>query len=649
GRDAIVREVQASEVTILVGETGSGKTTQIPQYLLESGKFSGQIAITQPRRVAATSLATRVSAEQDCSLGSTVGYAVRFDERTTSKTRIKYLTDGMLVREMMGDPLLERYSVVVVDEAHERSLRTDLVLASLKKILKQRNGTVDTKGKSRAKTDPLKVVVMSATLDAEKFSTFFTGAKILYVKGRQHPVTIYHTSTGQTDYVDAALRTFFQIHVDQPPGDVLIFLPGQEDIESLEASITTYAKQLPPDAAEVLICPLYASLPNAQQTRVFTPAPANHRKCILATNIAETSITIPGVKYVIDTGKQKEKQHIAREYGSGKPNFMIFVSGFDALITTNVTRSSAMQRAGRAGREGKGYCFRLYTQEAFEDMEYSPQPEIQRTNLTSAILQLKCVGQDLENMEFMDRPHPESVGSALRALLLLGALDEKSQLTDFGRSMAFFPLEPQYAAVILASVDNNCTSEVLSIVSILSSSSPLFPDSSSQREAAADARAKFRHLSGDHLSMLNVWSAYEIIAAEGKGARKEWCKKNHVNDRALSEAKNIRDQLVQVCVRTGVDWKASCGQDDAPILKSLVRGLVQNVALLQPDGSYKQLMGPKTVKIHPGSFLADKKASAVLYDELTYTTNIYARGVSAIRMSWVKDIPVRKARHVAVQ
>lgn len=273
-----------------------------------------------------------------------------------------------------------------------------------------------------------------------------------------------------------------------------------------------------------------------------------------------------------------------------------------------------MQRAGRAGREGKGYCFRLYTQEAFEDMEYSPQPEIQRTNLTSAILQLKCVGQDLETMEFMDRPHPESgtwhfplfylrtrsdfihpltVGSALRALLLLGALDETSQLTDLGRSMAFFPLEPQYAAVILASVDNNCTSEVLSIVSILSSSSPLFPDSSSQREAAADARAKFRHLSGDHLSMLNVWSAYEIISAEGKGARKEWCKKNHVNDRALSEAKNIRDQLVQVCVRTGVDWKVSCGQDDAPILKSLVRGLVQNVALLQPDGSYKQLMGPK--------------------------------------------------------
>lgn len=237
-----------------------------------------------------------------------------------------------------------------------------------------------------------------------------------------------------------------------------------------------------------------------------------------------------------------------------------------------------------------------------------------------------------------DLIHPLTVGSALRALLLLGALDEKSQLTDLGRSMAFFPLEPQYAAVILASVDNNCTSEVLSIVSILSSSSPLFPDSSSQREAAADARAKFRHLSGDHLSMLNVWSAYEIIALEGKGARKEWCKKNHVNERALSEAKNIRDQLVQVCVRTGVDYKVSCGQDDAPILKSLVRGLVQNVALLQPDGSYKQLMGPKvrgrsfthvslllclnvltyvqTVKIHPGSFLADKKVSAVLYDEL---------------------------------
>lgn len=294
------------------------------------------IAITQPRKVAATSLAARVSVEQGTTLGKRVGYCVRFDDKSGPETRIKYMTDGMLTQELLGDPLLSRYAVIIVDEAHERTLRTDLLLANLKRILRERNGDPGTKGKEKEKKNPLKVVIMSATLDAEKFSRFFkcvllwqtwrvtvlililiSRAKIIYVKGRQHPVKIYHSAQGQTDYVDAALRTFFQIHVDQPPGDVLIFLPGQEDIESLQKSIALFARQLPTDHPEVLVLPMFASLQPVQLQRIFAATQRGARKCILATNIAETSITIPGVRYVIDTGKSKEKRYLAGSSGGG--------------------------------------------------------------------------------------------------------------------------------------------------------------------------------------------------------------------------------------------------------------------------------------------------------------------------------------------
>ncbi|KAF8272264.1 P-loop containing nucleoside triphosphate hydrolase protein [Lactarius quietus] len=524
----------------------------------------------------------------------------------------------MLVREMMADPLLLRYDIVIVDEAHERTLRTDVVLASLKRILVLRNGEgADRKGKNKA--NPLKVVIMSATLDAEKFSKFFENAPVLYVKGRQHPVSIFHTSISQNDYVEAALRTFFQIHVDRALGDVLIFLPGQEDIENLQSSLRMYANQLPQGVPNVIVCPLYASLSLAQQARVFQPTPPDSRKCVLATNIAETSITIPGVRYVIDTGKQKEKRYLARIAGSG----------FDTLVTTDITKSAAMQRTGRAGREGHGYCFRLYTEEAFNSMAMSAEPEIQRSNLTAVFLMLKVIGQDLDKMLFMDKPDQDSVGSALRTLWLLDAIDDSRCLTDFGRSLALFPVEPQYAASLLISVKHQCTSEVVSIISLLSSSAPLFPDTTSERDAASEARAKFRHPSGDHWTLLTVFRAYdEICASEGKSGRKDWCKRNFVNQRTL-----------RVCHRMNIDCSITCGNDETPVLRSLLKGLLQQVAFLQPDGTYKQMMGPSIVKIHPSSFLIDKRSPAIIYSELVYTTNVYARYVSAIYKSFIAEYP----------
>ncbi|KAH8114655.1 P-loop containing nucleoside triphosphate hydrolase protein [Phellopilus nigrolimitatus] len=650
GREALIREFRENDTVVLVGETGSGKTTQVPQYILEADICgSGQIAVTQPRRVAATTLAQRVAEEQGVVLGSRVGYAVRFNEAHGPGTKIKFLTDGMLARELLADPLLSRYSVIVVDEAHERTLNTDLLIASLKTIQRERNGRSGKakapkgKGKGREDAGPLKVIIMSATLDADKFSRFFNNAKVLYVKGRQHPVKIYHTLAIQTDYVDAAIRTFFQIHVDHPPGDVLIFLPGQEDIESLDKAITTYAAQLPIGQMNVLTCPMYASLPQSQQSRVFQKTPAGTRKCILSTNIAETSITIPGVRYVIDTGKHKEKRHFAGHAGGG----------LDSLQTQDVSKSSAMQRAGRAGREGPGECFRLYTESDFMNLEDAAIPEIQRCSLMSSFLQLKCLGLDLQTLDFMDKPDEDSISAAMKSLFLLGALSDKSDLTHVGRQMNNFPLEPPYARALLTSCELGCTSEMLGIVSVLSAPSKLFFDSTEQREDAADARALFRHASGDHLTALAVLRAYEELVSGGAGkrARREWCRLHFVNERTLSEAVKIQAQMRGICERQGVDWAASCGGDDRPVLRSLLSGLTEHVARLRSEGGYVQMFGKsadppscfrQVVKIHPGSVLSNRKAPLIVYDELVLTGSTYARGVSVVDSEMVTECtPVR--------
>ncbi|KAK0213003.1 P-loop containing nucleoside triphosphate hydrolase protein [Desarmillaria ectypa] len=632
GKAAIIEEIRNNDVTVLIGETGSGKTTQVPQYILESGHAGdGLIAVTQPRRVAATSLATRVALEKNTTVGRLVGYSVRFDERSSPSTRIKYLTDGMIIRELLADPFLTKYSVIIVDEAHERTLRTDLLLSHLKSIQKRRVPSPDGKGKGKetnTSSRRLKIVIMSATLDAEKFSKYFAEAKILYVKGRQHPVKVYHSATDQMDYLDAALRTFFQIHMDQPPGDVLVFLPGQEDIESLEKSIQSLNRRLPPGRMEVLVCSMYAAQAPGQNAKVFSPSPSNTRKCILATNIAETSITIPGVKYVIDTGKCKEKRYLTSDTGGG----------LDTLLTRDITQSSAMQRTGRAGREGMGHCYRLYTEASFKNMPLSAEPEILRCGLASSLLQLRCIGQELENLDLMDRPEEDSIKAAFKTLFIIGGIDKKKELTQIGRSMAAFPLEPIHARAILASKDYGCTSEILSIISMLSASSKLYIDNSEQRETIIDSRRKFRHPSGDHLTLLNVVHAYEEIAAtESKISRKEWCKKHFLNERTLLEAKEIRVQLKHACVRVDMDPNVSCG-DEEPILKSLGHGLVQNSAFLQPDGSYKQTMGPSIVKIHPGSSMFEKKVPALIYDELIYTNHIYARGVSSIPKNFFQTL-----------
>uniref|UniRef100_A0A4W4E7W7 ATP-dependent RNA helicase DHX15 n=1 Tax=Electrophorus electricus TaxID=8005 RepID=A0A4W4E7W7_ELEEL len=439
---------------VLVGETGSGKTTQIPQWCVDMvrslpGPKRG-VACTQPRRVAAMSVAQRVADEMDVMLGQEVGYSIRFEDCSSAKTILKYMTDGMLLREAMNDPLLERYGVIILDEAHERTLATDILMGVLKEVVRQRMD--------------LKVIVMSATLDAGKFQIYFDSCPLLTIPGRTHPVEIFYTPEPERDYLEAAIRTVIQIHMcEEDEGDVLLFLTGQEEIDEACKRIKREIDDLGPEVGDIKIIPLYSTLPPQQQQRIFEPPPprkpsgAIGRKVVVSTNIAETSLTIDGVVFVIDPGFAKQKVY--------NPRIRV-----ESLLVTAISKASAQQRAGRAGRTRPGKCFRLYTEKAYKtEMQDNTYPEILRSNLGSVVLQLKKLGiDDLVHFDFMDPPAPETLMRALELLNYLAALNDDGDLTELGSMMAEFPLDPQLAKMVIASCDFNCSNEVLSITAMLS-------------------------------------------------------------------------------------------------------------------------------------------------------------------------------------
>jgi HrpA-like RNA helicase len=384
-----------NQILVLVGETGSGKTTQIPQWCLEMIQNTrgrkACVACTQPRRVAAMSVAQRVADEMDIILGQQVGYTIRFEDCSGPQTVLKYMTDGMLLREAMTDPLLERYQVIMLDEAHERTLATDILMGLLKEVAK-------------ARTD-LKIVIMSATLDAGKFQTYFDDAPLMTVPGRTHPVEIFYTPEPERDYLEAAIRTVIQVHLcEEGKGDVLLFLTGQEEIEDACKRIKREVDNLGPEVGEVKCIPLYSTLPPALQQRIFEAAPPNRangaigRKVVVSTNIAETSLTIDGIVFVIDPGFSKQKVY--------NPRIRV-----ESLLVSPISKASAQQRAGRAGRTRPGKCFRLYTEKAYKtEMQEQTYPEILRSNLGTVVLQLKKLGiDDLVHFDFMDPPGKTSV------------------------------------------------------------------------------------------------------------------------------------------------------------------------------------------------------------------------------------------------
>lgn len=375
-KEDFIKMLNSHQTVILVGETGSGKTTQIAQFIAEAGYCTEKrIVCTQPRRVAAMSVARRVADEMDVQLGQEVGYSIRFEECTGPKTFLKFATDGMLLREAMTDHTLSNYSIVILDEAHERTLSTDILFGLLKEIA--------------GKRPDLKIVVMSATLEAEKFQDYFLDAPLIKVPGRMHPVEIFYTQEPEKDYLEASVRTVVQIHTAEPEGDVLLFLTGEEEIEDACRKISREIEALGKAVGPAKVIPLYSTLPPHQQQRIFDPAPPAARpggppgrKIIISTNIAETSLTIDGIVYVIDPGFSKQKVYNPRQR-------------VESLLVSPISRASAHQRAGRAGRTRPGKCFRLYTEESFQrDLQEQTYPEILRSNLGSVVLQLKKLGID---------------------------------------------------------------------------------------------------------------------------------------------------------------------------------------------------------------------------------------------------------------
>ncbi|XP_075253098.1 putative pre-mRNA-splicing factor ATP-dependent RNA helicase PRP1 isoform X2 [Convolutriloba macropyga] len=499
--------LRSNQCHVLVGETGSGKTTQIPQWCVDFMRFSTKkgVACTQPRRVAAMSVAARVAEEMDVVLGQQVGYSIRFEDCSGPLTLLKYMTDGMLLREAMTDPLLEKYGVIILDEAHERTLATDILMGLLKEVIKNR--------------PDLKLVVMSATLDAGKFQEYFDNCPLMSVPGRTHPVEIFYTPEPERDYLEAAIRTVVQIHMcEEVKGDILLFLTGQEEIEEACKRLQKEIDNLGPDVGMLSTIPLYSTLPPNLQQRIFDPAPADRpngaigRKCVISTNIAETSLTIDGVVFVIDPGFSKQKVY--------NPRIRV-----ESLLVSPISKASAQQRAGRAGRTKPGKCFRLYTENAYKsEMQENTYPEILRSNLGMVVLQLKKLGiDDLVHFDFMDPPAPETLMRALELLNYLNALDDNGDLTPLGSMMAEFPLDPQLAKMLIASADYNCSNEILSIVSMLSVPQ-CFMRPNDLKKAADEAKMRFAHIDGDHLTLLNVYHAFKQNHDDP-----QWCYDNFIN------------------------------------------------------------------------------------------------------------------------
>lgn len=619
--DALNKAVREHQVVVVEGETGSGKTTQIPSALLFGGfanTYMGRkmIACTQPRVVAARSVAQRVADELDVNLGEEVGYNVRFDNVAGPRTVLKFLTDGMLLREAQGDATLSNYSVIILDEAHERTLATDVLFGLLKEVL--------------AKRKDLKTVVMSATLDAEKFQTYFDGAPLLRVPGRLHPVEIFYTPEAERDYLEASIRTVIQIHTCEDPGDILLFLTGQMEIEDACSQIRKAAADMGAEMGELIALPLYSSLAQKEQQKIFMKAPAPRvkggppgRKVVVSTNIAETSLTIDGVVYVIDPGFSKQKVY--------NPRIRV-----ESLLVSPISKASAKQRAGRAGRTRPGKCFRLYTEKSFKgELQEQTYPEILRSNLASVVLTLKKLGiDDLVHFDFMDPPAPETLMRALELLNYLGALDDDGNLTNLGKVMSELPLDPQLSKMLITSSMYNCSNEVLTIVAMLSVKNPFMRPKEAAR-LADEAKAKFAHMDGDHLTLLNLYHAYKRNQTS-----RNWCYENFIHMLAMKQCDRVRTQLQNIMTRNQIplnstDFKSSNYYTN--IRKSIAAGFFMQVAHLERAGHYLTIKDNQVVSLHPSTVL-DRKPKWVVYFEFVLTSKNFIRTVTQVEAEWLLEI-----------
>ncbi|KAH8739446.1 pre-mRNA splicing factor ATP-dependent RNA helicase [Cryptosporidium ryanae] len=607
-RDSLIELIRKNQIIVVIGETGSGKTTQITQYLFEEGfcNEGGIIGCTQPRRVAATSIARRVAQEIGCTLGSTVGFSIRFEDITSPDTKIKYMTDGMLLREALSDCTLSQYSVIMLDEAHERTITTDVLFGLLKETCKKRPS--------------FRLIVTSATLEADKFSSYFMNCNIFRIPGRTFPVEIMYSKEPIDDYVEAALVTVLQIHLREPPGDILLFLTGQEEIDNACQTLHERMKKLenlkPPP---LIILPVYSSQPSEIQSLIFEEAPRGCRKCVVATNIAEASLTIDGIYFVVDPGFCK---------------IMVFNSktGMDNLMVVPISQASANQRSGRAGRTGPGKCYRLYTEVSYHtEMLPTTIPEIQRTNLSNTVLLLKALGvNDLINFDFMDPPPTTTLLIALETLFELGALDEEGFLTRLGRKMAELPMEPKLSKMVLSSVDLGCSDEIITITSMLSVQNVFYRPKDKQAEADRK-KSKFYHYQGDHLTYLNVYNSWKK-----QRYSVPWCFENFLQSRALKGAQDVRIQLINIFDKYKLEI-ISAGNDSDRIRKAICAGFFSNACRRDSQEGYRNIIDNQQVYLHPSSTLFNKSPEWILYHELVFTTKEYIRDCCTINPDWLVD------------
>ncbi|GAB7364152.1 hypothetical protein MBLNU230_g4703t1 [Neophaeotheca triangularis] len=608
-REEVLQVIRDNQVTVVVGQTGSGKTTQLTQFLYEDGYAKkGLIGCTQPRRVAAMSVAKRVSEEMECELGSTVGYAIRFEDVTSKDTAIKYMTDGVLLRESLTNPDLDQYSCIIMDEAHERAMNTDVLMGLIKKVLARRRD--------------LKLIVTSATMNAERFSRFYGGAPEFFIPGRTFPVDIQYSRSPCEDYVDSAVKQVLSIHVSQPKGDIMVFMTGQQDIEVTCELIVERLAQLN-DPPKILVLPIYSQLPADLQAKVFNPAPKGVRKVIVATNVAETSLTVDGIMYVVDSGFSKLKVYNPK-------------MGMDTLQITPVSQANASQRAGRAGRTGPGKAFHLFTERAFRDELYiATIPEIQRTNLANTVLLLKSLNiKDLLDFDFMDPPPQEIISTSLFELWALGALDNLGDLTQLGKTMTSFPMDPSLAKLAITSATTySCSEEMLTIVAMLSVPSVWYRPKERLEEADA-AREKFFVHDSDHLTLLTVYQQWVA-----NGCRDGWCTAHFLHPKGLRRAQEIRNQVADIMNFLKLPI-VSCGYDLDVVRECICSGYYHQAAKRRGLGEYINLRTSVTVQLHPTSalFNSGDPPDYVVYHELTLTSKEYMSTVTAVDAHWLADL-----------
>jgi ATP-dependent helicase HrpA len=606
--------IQHHQVTVIAGDTGSGKSTQLPKICLKLEQCRGLIGHTQPRRIAARSVASRIAHELKRPVGQEVGYQVRFKEALSDQTRIKIMTDGILLAEARQDPLLRKYSVLIIDEAHERSLNIDFLLGHLKQILPKRKD--------------LKIIITSATIDVEKFSKFFYSAPTLEVSGRLFPIDVHYISpqasaqqtddTSQPDQIALITKLIKQIERD-PVGDVLVFLTGERDIKDTQKALQDANLRF----TEIL--PLYARLSLFEQSKVFKTGKG--RRVILSTNVAETSVTVPGIRYVIDTGLARVSRYSYRQQ-------------INRLPIEPISQAAADQRKGRAGRLGPGICYRLYEESDFIARPEFTEPEIQRSNLAGVILQLLALnlGQ-IEAFPFVDPPDNRYLTAGIRALEQIAAIEENA-ITSLGQKIARLPLDPKLAAMVLAAAKLGCLREVLIIVACLSIRDPReYPQE--YREQARTAHRAYRHKTSDFMSVLNLWEHVQTKQDElSRNQFRKHCEKNFLSSLRIQEWQDVKEELQEAVqeMQYSINTQAA-GYDQ--VHKALLAGLLGQVGYFKPDNKHRDsYMGAKGKRfwVGPGSCLHKKRTSWVMAFEIVETERNFAFIAAKIQPEWLEEM-----------